>query len=279
MVQVRKAEFAGACYGVKRALDMARDAAEGTGSVQSLGPLIHNPLVVGQLEDAGVHVAGSTGDITADKVIVRSHGVGPSVRAQLDALDTQVVDATCPHVYRAQKAAAELAKSCGTVIVVGDAKHPEVEGLREYAEAAGGTVVVAGSADDLPDTLPQRVGVVVQTTQKRPLFEGVLAALEQRGVQTDTRDTICTATTKRQGAAAELARQVDAMVVIGGHNSSNTTRLYEICAALCPKTVHVESTSELDPAFFAGCATVGVTAGASTPEDQIADVTDWLEAL
>lgn len=279
MVQVRKAEFAGACYGVKRALDMARDAAGQPGTVQSLGPLIHNPLVVQQLEDAGVQVAGSTDDITADKVIVRSHGVGPSVRAALDALDAQVVDATCPHVYRAQKAAADLARTCGTVIVVGDAKHPEVEGLREYAEAAGGTVIVAGSADDLPADLPAKVGVVVQTTQKRPLFDGVLAALAQRGVEADTRDTICTATTKRQGAAAELAKQVDAMVVIGGHNSSNTTRLYEICASLCSKTVHIESIDELDAAFFDGCAVVGVTAGASTPEDQIAAVNDWLERL
>ena len=126
---------------------MARDAAREGGTVQSLGPLIHNPVVVAKLQESGVQVADSIADITADRVIVRSHGVGPQVRRALDESSAQVVDATCPHVYRAQRAAAELARECGTVIVVGDAKHPEVEGLRAYAEQAGGNVVVAASAE------------------------------------------------------------------------------------------------------------------------------------
>ena len=183
MVAVRKAEFAGACYGVQRALDMARDAAREGGTVQSLGPLIHNPVVVAKLQESGVQVADSIADITADRVIVRSHGVGPQVRRALDESSAQVVDATCPHVYRAQRAAAELARECGTVIVVGDAKHPEVEGLRAYAEQAGGNVVVAASAEDLPEGLPDVVGVVVQTTQSRQLFDSVLKELSERGVQ------------------------------------------------------------------------------------------------
>lgn len=279
MVAVRKAEFAGACYGVQRALDMARDAAREGGTVQSLGPLIHNPVVVAELQESGVQVADSIADITADRVIVRSHGVGPQVRRALDESSAQVVDATCPHVYRAQRAAAELARECGTVIVVGDAKHPEVEGLRAYAEQAGGNVVVAASAEDLPEGLPDVVGVVVQTTQSRQLFDSVLKELSERGIQANVRDTICNATTKRQKAAAELAGQVDAIVVIGGHNSSNTTRLFEICRALCPKTVHIETSAELDQGFFADCETVGVTAGASTPENQITQVVEYLRQL
>lgn len=279
MVAVRKAEFAGACYGVQRALDMALDAAQAGGTVQSLGPLIHNPVMVAQLQESGVQVADSISDITADRVIVRSHGVGPQVRRALDESSAQVVDATCPHVYRAQRAAAELARECGTVIVVGDAKHPEVEGLRAYAQQAGGKVVVAASAQDLPEDLPNVVGVVVQTTQSRQLFDSVLEELSARGIQANVRDTICNATTKRQKAAAELAGQVDAIVVIGGHNSSNTTRLYEICRALCPKTVHIETSVELSPEFFADCKVVGVTAGASTPEDQITQVVEYLRQL
>lgn len=278
-MEVRKAEFAGACYGVQRALDMAAAAAAAGGTVQSLGPLIHNPVVVAKLEAFGVQEADTIDDITADAVIVRSHGVGPQVRAALEAGSARVVDATCPHVYRAQKAAADLARALRCVIVVGDAKHPEVEGLCAYAVQAGGQVHVAASPDDLPVDLPEAVGVVVQTTQSRAVFDAVLAALAARGIRTEVRDTICTATTKRQKAAAELAGQVDAIVVIGGHNSSNTTRLYEICKALCPQTVHIETAAELDPAFFAGAATVGVTAGASTPEDQITQVVDYLRQL
>ncbi|MGI6591392.1 MAG: 4-hydroxy-3-methylbut-2-enyl diphosphate reductase [Eggerthellaceae bacterium] len=279
MVAVKRARFAGACYGVKRALEMAETASQQTGTVQSLGPLIHNPSVVSHLQQAGVSVADSVSDITADRVIIRSHGVGPQVRRKLDEKDVQIIDATCPHVFRAQQAAAEVARDCGTVIVVGDAKHPEVEGLREYAEQAGGQVFIVGSADSLPDDLPDAVGVIVQTTQNRALFDAVIAALHARGIETEVRDTICTATMKRQAAAAELARQVDALVVIGGHNSSNTTRLFEICKKICPKTVHIESASELDPAFFDGCDAVGVTAGASTPEDQIIEVMDYLRDL
>lgn len=279
MVVVKRARFAGACYGVKRALEMAEEASGHEGTVQSLGPLIHNPVVVQQLERAGVGVADAADAITADRVIVRSHGVGPQVREKLGELEADVIDATCPHVFRAQKAAAEVARACGTVIVVGDSKHPEVEGLCEYAEQAGGRVFVVGSAADIPADLPDAVGVIVQTTQNHELFDEVIAALHARGVTTEVRDTICAATTKRQEAAAELSGEVDAIVVIGGHNSSNTTRLYEICKGICPKTVHIESVSELDPSFFEGCRSVGVTAGASTPEDQILEVMDYLRDL
>lgn len=279
MVEVVKACHAGACYGVQRALDMALNAAKRDEDVKSLGPLIHNPQVVAHLEESGVGVADSLEEVHGGTIIIRSHGIGPAMRKSLTETGARIVDATCPHVYRAQRAAADLARSCGTVIVVGDEKHPEVEGLRAYAEDAGGKVLVIGAADQVPADLPKKVGVVVQTTQSEDLLQSVLRAIEAQGVEVELENTICSATTKRQEAAADLAGQVEAIVVIGGHNSSNTTRLYEICKASCPKTFHVETVDELDPEAFAGCRKVGVTAGASTPEDLIAEVVEYLQAL
>ena len=279
MMEVIRAVAAGACYGVQRALDMAFTAAGDAGTVESLGPLIHNPQVVGELADKGIRVIDDPGDAAGDTVIIRSHGVGPADRRALASTGVGIVDATCPHVLRAQKAAVKLAEEIGTVIVVGDPEHPEVDAIREYAEEAGGSVRVVDSPEAIPDDIPRRVGVVVQTTQNRAVFERVLAALEARGIEPTVKDTICSATAKRQSAARDLAAHVDAMVVIGGHNSSNTTRLYEICKAMCPKTYHIETIGELDASCFAGCATVGITAGASTPEAQIVPVQEYLERL
>ncbi len=138
---------------------------------------------------------------------------------------------------------------------------------------------VAAGPDDLPDALEGPVGVVVQTTQTSEALDAVVAALEERGVEPLVKNTVCFATRQRQEAAAALAGEVDAIVVIGGRNSSNTTRLADICAAACPRTHHVETPGEIDPAWFEGCDTVGVTAGASTPEEQIDAVTSLLEGL
>ena len=278
-MKVVRAEAAGACYGVQRALDMANEAADTCADVKSLGPLIHNPQVVRDLEERGVRVVNDPADARDGTVIIRSHGIGPLVRDTIERTDANIIDATCPHVLRAQKAAAKLAEAHGNVIVVGDPKHPEVEAIREYAQRAGGVVWVVDSVAAIPAALPDEVGVVVQTTQNRAVFDAVLDALHQMGLQIHVKDTICTATAKRQNAAKELAATVDAMVVIGGHNSSNTTRLYEICKSLCPKTYHVESIEELHGADFAKCQTVGITAGASTPEEQIAAVEEYLERL
>ena len=276
---VIRAEAAGACYGVQRALDIAWAQAESGGKAVSLGPLIHNPQVVQGLARRGVNVVDEVPEDADCTVIVRSHGVGPDVKAKLEASPARVADATCPYVLRAQRASADLARDPGFVVVVGEAQHPEVAAIRGYGLEAGGKVVVVDSADALPDELPETVGVVVQTTQNRDVFEGVLSAIRARGVKAVVRDTICSATSKRQQAARELASRVDAMVVIGGRNSSNTTRLYEICSEACAKTYHIEWVDELEAAWFDGCATVGVTAGASTPEDQIAPVMEYLERL
>ena len=161
----------------------------------------------------------------------------------------------------------------------GEAGHPEVEGLVACAREAGGQVAVVTEPADLPDGLPAPVGIVVQTTQTRESLDAVVDALVARGIEPQVKNTICFATRQRQEAAAALADEVDAIVVIGGRNSSNTTRLAEVCALTCPRTFHIESADELDPAAFAGCRRVGVTAGASTPENQIAAVEAFLRTL
>ena len=215
-------------------------------------------------------------------MVIRSHGVTPEVKRAVERRGLPMVDATCPHVARAQKAAAALAREGMQVIVVGEAGHPEVEGLYACAcEASADPALVSVVAvpDDLPERIEAPVGVVVQTTQTRAALDAVLDALRERGVEPTVKDTICFATRQRQEAAAALADEADAFVVIGGRNSSNTTRLADICRARCERTHHVESADELDPAWFEGCRTVGVTAGASTPEDQIAAVEAALAKL
>ena len=287
-MKVLKAEYAGACYGVQRALDLAYRAAREGEPTCTLGPLIHNPQVVEQLKAAGVDAVDSVADIPGGTMVVRSHGVVPEVVEEARAKGLRIVDATCPHVARAQKAAARMAADGRFVVVVGEAGHPEVEGICAHARAAawraGGQDDVAAVVDaaDVPERALEpgaRVGVVVQTTQSRDVLDRVVDALRERGVDLEVKDTVCTATRQRQEAAAALAGRADAFVVIGGRNSSNTTRLHEICKALCERSYHVESADEIDPAWFDGCETVGVTAGASTPEDQIATVVARLEAL
>lgn len=298
-MEVIRAKRAGACYGVQRALDMADEVIADGSRAYTLGPLIHNPQVVADLAARGAEAVDSVEEIRweraadadapaegaataagdAPAVVIRSHGVTPQVLAAVEDRGFTVVDATCPHVSRAQHAAAELAAEGCRVIVVGEAGHPEVEGLTAWAEEAGGKVDVVAAPEEIPEGLYDPVGVVAQTTQRRENLEAVVAALREAGLEPIVKNTICSATRQRQEAAADLASAVDAMVVIGGRNSSNTTRLAEVCALTCPRTFHIESADELDPAAFAGCRRVGVTAGASTPENQIAAVEAFLRTL
>lgn len=275
-MQVIRAKHAGVCYGVERALDMAAAAMMDEEPTYTLGPLIHNPKVVEELTRNGIEVAGDVDDVERGIVVIRSHGVEPEVLKRLNDKRLTIIDATCPHVAKAQRAAAELRDLGGTVLVIGRAEHPEVKGLCGHA---GERAVVVASVEELPETLSEPVGIVVQTTESKEKLASVVEALEARGIAPVVKNTVCFATRQRQDSAAMLADEVDAIVVIGGRNSSNTTHLYEICAAHCPRSYFVESVSELDPSWFAGCGTVGVTAGASTPDDQISEVIDYLESL
>lgn len=275
-MRVVVARHAGVCYGVERALKLADEAAAGGGNVASLGPLIHNPQAVAALERKGVGVASSLEEVDSGTLIIRSHGVDPAVIDEARTRGLHVVDATCPFVRAAHKCAAELHAGRYAVVIVGEADHPEVEGILAHA---GGEATIVQRASDLPERLGRRVGVVVQTTQPPAVLKEVVEALLPRVSELRVCNTICSATEQRQAAAAELADQVDVIVVVGGKNSGNTTRLAEICVARNPRTHHVETADELDDSWFEGASVVGVTAGASTPDEQIKGVITSIEAL
>jgi 4-hydroxy-3-methylbut-2-en-1-yl diphosphate reductase len=276
-VKVQVARHAGVCYGVERALKLADEAVASGRTVHSLGPLIHNPQAVDALRARGVEVAGRFEEADEGILVIRTHGVDPSIIRAAGGSGLDVVDATCPFVSSAQQAAAQLKADGYTVIIVGEADHPEVEGIVAHA---GGDAIVVEEVADIPARLPsRRVGIVVQTTQSLERLNQVVTALLPRVSELKVHNTICSATGKRQRSAEDLARGVDVMVVVGGLNSGNTTRLAEICRAVNPRVHHVETSDELRPEWFAGARTVGVTAGASTPDAQMAGVVAAIEAM
>ncbi len=270
MPRILVADEAGACYGVNRALQMVRDAACGTaGPIHTLGPLIHNPSVVAELERSGVGVVGSASDAPGGTLVLRTHGVTPEEEAAARSAHDAVLDATCPFVIRAHSAAERLAAEGYQVLILGEEGHPEVEGTLGHAPQA----LIVGGPEDLEGVgLSRRVGLVVQTTQSRSRLRELACALIGRVDELRVVDTICEATTLRQASAARLAGQADAMVVVGGRMSANTRRLAQICEASCPRTHHIERASELEASWFDGAETIGVTAGASTPQSQIDEV-------
>jgi 4-hydroxy-3-methylbut-2-enyl diphosphate reductase len=276
-MKVVVARHAGVCYGVERALKLADEAAHAGGAVATLGPLIHNPQAVAALQDKGIGVASSLSDVPEGTLIIRSHGVDPAVIVAAEEQGLTVIDATCPFVRAAHTCAADLAASGYEVVIVGESDHPEVEGILAHA---GGDALIVQRASDLPAKLPgRRIGVVVQTTQPPAVLQEVVDVLLPRVAELRVCNTICSATAKRQESAAELAAEVDVIVVVGGHNSGNTKRLTEICTAGNPRTHHVETADELQEAWFKDASVVGVTAGASTPDEQIRGVIDAIEAL
>jgi 4-hydroxy-3-methylbut-2-enyl diphosphate reductase len=276
-VKVEIARHAGVCYGVERALNLAEEAATHSDPVHTLGPLIHNPQAVTELSELGVKAASTLDEVEEGTLIIRSHGVDPAIISAADAQGLDVVDATCPFVTAAHTCARELAEEGYSVIIVGEEEHPEVEGIMAHA---GGRAIVVQSAEDLPKQLPSRkVGVVVQTTQSPARLEEVVGALLPAVSEMRVCNTICDATAKRQASAEELAGRVNVMIVVGGHNSGNTTRLAEISRSVNPNTHHVETADELDSVWFDDAETVGVTAGASTPDRHMAAVVDAIETI
>ena len=277
-LEIRVSDCAGFCWGVERALEMTLEAAGGAPApVNSLGPLIHNPGVIADLRSRGVGVIGDPEEAAAGTVILRSHGVPRGTSEKLTAQGLTVVDATCPFVTSAQEKAARLKKEGYLVIILGERDHPEVLGLRSYA---GEDSLVVESPADLPVNLPsRRIGVVVQTTQSHERLSELVAHLAPQAKELLVHNTICNATEQRQAAAIAMAGEVDAVVVVGGRESGNTRRLAELCAAQQPRTYHVESATEIDPSWFRDLRTVGITAGASTPPEQIEAVAVVLRSV
>jgi 4-hydroxy-3-methylbut-2-en-1-yl diphosphate reductase len=271
--QILIARSAGFCFGVKRAISIANETAtkgvsegeSGCGqTIRSLGPLIHNPQVVEELEKKGVRVVETVDEVDGGKVIVRSHGITRSDRAALDAKGVGIIDATCPFVNKAQEHARQLSSEGYAVIVVGDANHPEVKSIISYI--APGVPILTNLAELREGTGIRKAGIVAQTTQSfENLMQFVSAALK---VFPEVRvfNTICNATVLRQKESTAVAEKADVMVVLGGYNSANTCRLAEICREINPRKHHVETADELPAGFLENVSTVGVTAGASTPQ-------------
>lgn len=267
-IDIRVSRSAGFCWGVEKALEVARNAAtQAPGPVNTLGPLIHNPGVIAELRENGVGVVADPSEATEGTIILRSHGVPRETREVLAQSGLTVLDATCRFVKAAQEKAAHLKDAGYLVVIMGERDHPEVLGLRSYA---GDDSLVAETPADLPAELPkQRIGVVVQTTQSRERLAELAAYLAPRSRELLVYNTICNATEQRQAAAISMAADVDLVIVVGGRNSGNTRRLAELCSEVQPRTQHVESADELQPQWLAGVRSVGITAGASTPADQI----------
>jgi len=273
-VKIILGESAGFCFGVKRATHMAFAATEQHHErICSLGPIIHSPQLVKRLEEQGVEVVRQVDEIPGGVVIIRSHGVTAEEMEQIYARRLEVVDATCPFVKKAQEYAGLLSQEGYTLVLVGEREHPEVRGIVSYARD-GEVYVVSGrqEAEGLPSR--KRIGVVAQTTQSYANLREVIDVCLGKSQELRVYNTICDATSVRQDEARAIAGQVDLMLVIGGFNSANTTRLAQICRDLQPRTYHIETAEEIEPDWFEGVTSVGITAGASTPQWIIDEVVE-----
>ncbi|MFQ5781137.1 MAG: 4-hydroxy-3-methylbut-2-enyl diphosphate reductase [Nitrospiria bacterium] len=281
-MKVIVAENAGFCFGVKRAVKMAFDAAETkTEKVQSLGPLIHNPQVVARLAETGVERVEVLDQVQEGTVILRSHGVSsPQVVQDARAKGLNVIDATCPFVTNAQRYTKQLVDEGYQVIVIGDRNHPETQSVAGHA---GGEILVTESFEEIKEFLnkfvKKRIGIISQTTQTFETFSGIVVKCLQICEEVKIFNTICYATEDRQTEAQEMGETVDAMVVVGGRNSANTTHLADICRQKGIRVFHVETVQEIKEEWFLGVQKVGVTAGASTPDWLIHDVVDRLRRI
>lgn len=278
-MEIKIAEYCGFCYGVKRAVEMAEKAAADRVNGATLGPLIHNPQFIAELEAKGIACKDDLDQFTAgETVIFRSHGVGPEVYEKAEAKQLNIIDATCPNVRMAQKKAFQAAQDGYLPIIVGEKNHPEVKSIKKWA---GENAIVVEYLKDISE-VPQKdkYAVIIQTTFELRKFEEILAALQkEREGEYRVERTICLATSQRQNAAMKLAGEVDAFIVIGGRNSANTRHLYELVASKCPKAYHIETAAELEQEMFRDCIKIGITAGASTPDRLIKEAIVAMENM
>ncbi len=272
MSNIRVAESAGFCFGVKRAIEMAYEAIGVEPKLYSYGQLIHNKTVTGDLASKGLEIVESLDGLTEGTLLIRSHGVGKALYDEAEAKGLKILDGTCPFVKKIHNIVHDkLAEGLG-IIIVGDGTHPEVIGINGWCENAA--VILedeeAAKTKEIPEK--EKYAVVVQTTFRQAKFDKILEILQDRGVNMEVHNTICSATEKRQTEAEELSKTVDKMIVIGGKNSSNTQKLVEICAKNCGNTVHIETICDLVLNNFGKDDKIGITAGASTPPAIIKEV-------
>jgi 4-hydroxy-3-methylbut-2-enyl diphosphate reductase len=278
MHEVKLAMSAGFCFGVERAVEMAISALDkGQLPVYTLGPIIHNPPEVERLQSMGIRMAQSLEEIPFGTVVIRSHGAPRGVIEEAEAKGLKVVDATCPLVNRLKERVRQLADEGYQVLILGESDHPEVMAVVSYA--ADSCLVTRKTEDLDPALLQRKVGIVAQTTQSLANLQSLAALCISKCREVRIYNTICMATHKRGAEAVELSRNVDVMVVVGGKNSANTTRLAREVAREGRTTHHIESAAEINGLPIANGDVIGVTAGASTPGWVIEEVLEALKQL
>ncbi len=282
-MEIIRARDMGFCFGVRRAVEMMEAAAQETGPLATLGSTVHNRQVVERLRQRGIDVVGSLDEVDGRPVAITAHGVGPQVLESLERLGTEIVDTTCPIVTRSQQWARRLAREGFAVIIFGNPEHKEVRGVLGWAGGRGIAIADEAELDRLPEDLPSRVAVLSQTTHTEARFASFVRRLFETRMDRISElrviNTLCNATTAQQAAAQELARQVDLMIVIGGHDSANTRHLAEVCREEGVETHHIETADEIEPEWLVSRERVGVTAGASTPDSAVDEVVARLEEM
>lgn len=279
MREVKVAKSAGFCFGVKRAVDMVYDEAAKGNKVYTLGPIIHNEQVVNDLEKKGVNVLDSVNDIKDGEnitVIIRSHGISEDIYNNLKAKNVKIVDATCPFVAKIHRIVREKYKDGYQIVIIGNANHPEVEGIKGWCCNDAVIIESIEDAENIVLDIQKKVCVVAQTTFNYKKFKDIVDILLKKSYDIDVMNTICNATEERQTEAGTIAGQSDAMLVIGGKHSSNTQKLYEICKKRCSDTYFIQTLDDLDLKKLQSFRSVGITAGASTPNNIIKEVQTYV---
>ena len=266
-MKIIRAEHLGMCFGVRDAIALAFGQAD-AGPLTILGDLVHNATVAAALEARGIAVAHDAAQVQTHTVMVTAHGASERTLANVRALGLNVVEATCPLVHTAHRAVAALVRDGYHPIIIGQRAHVEVRGLTEDLDAFD---VVLDEDDVLALEEHPRMGIAAQTTQSLEKVQRLVALIRRRFPQSDVRfiDTVCQPTKQRQGAALELARHCDVVIVIGGANSNNTRELVNTCRHECPRVHHVQTEWDLRPEWLHEAQTVGITAGTSTPDHVI----------
>lgn len=284
MSKIILASTAGFCFGVNRAVEMVEELLAKKQKVATLGPIIHNPQLVEDLAKRGARIVNSPEEVKSCEVLVlRSHGVAKNVVEKANELGLQVADATCPFVAKIHKIVANAGREGRTVLIAGDRHHKEVEGIIGHCT---GKYFVFDDISSLENFVVsgqissnEPLTVVSQTTFNEELWKKCQKNLKKLYTNAIVFDTICNATSKRQQEAYDLASRCDAMVVVGGKQSSNTCKLYEVCREVCENTIHVETADELSKSFFESADLIGVVAGASTPSGIIKEVLNTMQEM
>lgn len=279
-MRIVRARALGFCFGVRRAIEVVAEAAEERGSIDSLGSIVHNPVVMEGLAAKGVRVVQGLDDVKGDTLAVTAHGRGPEIVEEAAQRGLVLIDATCPIVRKSQKAAQALCAGGLKVIIYGEENHPEVRGVLAWTDGKG-TAILDPEADiDIPR---RKVALLAQTTKSEESFADFVARFVSHNIgrinEMRIVNTTCPETDARYHAARELAAECGLLIVVGARSSANTCKLAQTCASTGVETHHIERAQEIDPAWLRAKEAVGVTAGASTPDQSIDEVVARLEEL